>query len=200
MPCQVSERRFDGRLLTRSVCSQESSRRRNDSRSFLLFLRAIPLSSVTLAASIVSFFGCSLSPSRRGQRSSASCAIGVAGRGCSAGTLQTARYLAESDRHSRRHRRDARPDQPTGRTRRASGGPKDPAITRLRVDVADLLDANGGVMTVGELAQTLVTKRGSVQDEPHRTRFTLAVARAALETERDAADHDSRSAERAKPC
>ena len=46
---------------------------------------------------------------------------------------------------------------------------KDPAITRLRVDVADLLDANGGVMTAGELAQALVTKRGSVQDEPHRT-------------------------------
>ena len=65
---------------------------------------------------------------------------------------------------------------------------KDPAITRLRVDVADLLDANGGVMTVGELAQTLVTKRGSVQDEPHRTRYALAVARAALETERDAAE------------
>lgn len=65
---------------------------------------------------------------------------------------------------------------------------KDPAITRLRVDVADLLDANGGVMTVGELAQALVTKRGSVQDEPHRTRYAMAVARAAIETERDAAE------------
>ena len=65
---------------------------------------------------------------------------------------------------------------------------KDPAITRLRVDVADLLGANGGVMTVGELAQALVAKRGSVQDEPHRTRYALAVARAALETERDAAE------------
>ena len=65
---------------------------------------------------------------------------------------------------------------------------KDPAITRLRVDVADLLDANGGVMTVAELAQALVAKRGSVQEDPHRTRYALAVARAALETERDAAE------------
>jgi hypothetical protein len=65
---------------------------------------------------------------------------------------------------------------------------KDPAITRLRIDVADLLDANGGVMTVGELAQALVTRRGSVQDEPHRTRYAMAVARAAIETERDAAE------------
>lgn len=65
---------------------------------------------------------------------------------------------------------------------------KDPAITRLRIDVADLLDANGGVMTVGELAQALVTRRGSVQDEPHRTRYAMAVARAAIETERDTAE------------
>ena len=43
-------------------------------------------------------------------------------------------------------------------------------------------------MTVGELAQALVTKRGSVQDEPHRTGTPLAVARAAIETERDAAE------------
>ena len=79
----------------------------------------------------------------------------------------------------------ARISQLVGRARQRWA--KDPAITRLRVDVADLLDVNGGVMTVAELAQALVAKRGSVQEEPHRTRFALAVARAALETERAAA-------------
>jgi serine/threonine protein kinase len=60
---------------------------------------------------------------------------------------------------------------------------KDDAIGRLRSDIAGILEANGAVMSARELAQALVLKRGTVQDEPHRTRCALAVARAAVETE-----------------
>jgi serine/threonine protein kinase len=65
---------------------------------------------------------------------------------------------------------------------------KDPAITRVRADVAATIDASGGVMTVAELAQALLARRGSVQNEPHRSVYALAVARAALEAEREAAE------------
>ena len=64
---------------------------------------------------------------------------------------------------------------------------KTAAITRLREDIAVLLDAQAGVMTVGELAEALLAGRGSLQGEPVRTRQALAVVRAAVETERDRA-------------
>ena len=60
---------------------------------------------------------------------------------------------------------------------------KDPAITKLRTEVADILHAAGGVMAVGELCEAMLTARGSVQDEPHRTQLATAVARAAAEVE-----------------
>jgi serine/threonine protein kinase len=61
---------------------------------------------------------------------------------------------------------------------------KDPAMTRLRTEVADTLHAAGGVMAVGELCEAVLTARGSVQDAPYRTRLATAVTRAAVEVER----------------
>jgi serine/threonine protein kinase len=65
---------------------------------------------------------------------------------------------------------------------------RDTPISRLRADVANLLEANGDVMAVQELAQALLARRGSVHDEPHRTRYARAVARAAVEAERESAE------------
>ena len=64
---------------------------------------------------------------------------------------------------------------------------KTPAITGLREDIAALLETQGGVMTATELAEALLSSRGSVQSEPLRTRQVFAVLRAAVETERDRA-------------
>jgi serine/threonine protein kinase len=61
---------------------------------------------------------------------------------------------------------------------------QDPAITRLRRDIANLLNNAGGVMTVGELAEALLIARGSIEDEPRRSAAAIAVARAACEAER----------------
>jgi serine/threonine protein kinase len=61
---------------------------------------------------------------------------------------------------------------------------KDPAITKLRADVADILQAAGGVMSVRELSEAVLMARGSVQDEPHRAKLATAVTRAAVEVER----------------
>jgi serine/threonine protein kinase len=61
---------------------------------------------------------------------------------------------------------------------------KDPAMTKLRAEVADILHAAGGVMSVGELCEAVLTARGSVQDEPYRTNLATAVTRAAVEVER----------------
>ena len=57
-------------------------------------------------------------------------------------------------------------------------------MTKLRAEVADILHAAGGVMSVGELCEAVLTARGSVQDEPYRTKLATAVTRAAVEVER----------------
>lgn len=62
---------------------------------------------------------------------------------------------------------------------------KDPSITRLRNDVAELLEAHGRVMTAAELAQALLTTRGSEAPEPVRAERAMAVARTAIESERE---------------
>ena len=62
---------------------------------------------------------------------------------------------------------------------------KDPALTRLRADIVELIQSHGSVMTVRELAQALLTLRGSEATEPLRTIRALAVARAAVEAERE---------------
>ena len=61
------------------------------------------------------------------------------------------------------------------------------SIENMREDIAALLENQGGVMTATELAEALLSSRGSMQSEPVRTRQALAVLRAAVETERDRA-------------
>ena len=60
---------------------------------------------------------------------------------------------------------------------------KSPSITALRETIDAILPANGGVMTVSELSEAVLTARGSVNDEPMRTRLAAVVTRAAVETE-----------------
>ena len=64
---------------------------------------------------------------------------------------------------------------------------KDPAMTQLRRDLADLLRRASGVMALEELAAALLVARGSVQDDPIRTQRAIAVLRAAVEVERSLA-------------
>ena len=56
-------------------------------------------------------------------------------------------------------------------------------LTRLRHDVVEMLAAHGNVMTRTELAAALLARRGSVQEEPLRSRYAGACARAAVEVE-----------------
>ena len=61
---------------------------------------------------------------------------------------------------------------------------KTPALTRLRHDVVEMLEAHGHVMTQRELAAAVLAGRGSVQGHPLRARHAAAGVRAAAETER----------------
>jgi serine/threonine protein kinase len=61
---------------------------------------------------------------------------------------------------------------------------KEKALTRLREEVAGLLAGAAGVMTGEELGEAILAARGSVLDEPQRSRLARAVARAAVEVER----------------
>ena len=56
-------------------------------------------------------------------------------------------------------------------------------MTELRKDIAAWLDKNGGIMTVNELAATVLTARGSVAPDAERFLLATAVAAAAVETE-----------------
>ena len=64
---------------------------------------------------------------------------------------------------------------------------KTPALTKLRNDIVELLEAHGGVMTRQEVADALLVRRGSVQEQPLRSRHARACVRAAVETERSGA-------------
>ena len=59
-----------------------------------------------------------------------------------------------------------------------------PALTRLRHDIGEMLDAHDNVMTLHELADGVLTSRGSVQEHPLRSRLAAACVRAAVEVER----------------
>ena len=58
------------------------------------------------------------------------------------------------------------------------------ALTRLRHDIVELLEAHGNVMTRTELAAAILARRGSVQEEPLRSRYAGGCVRAAVEVER----------------
>ncbi|MDH3599660.1 MAG: BREX system serine/threonine kinase PglW, partial [Candidatus Tectomicrobia bacterium] len=64
------------------------------------------------------------------------------------------------------------------------GWSREKAMTQLRADIVDMLQAAGGVMSIDELSAAVLTARGSVQDDPQRTRLATAAARAAVEVER----------------
>jgi serine/threonine protein kinase len=65
---------------------------------------------------------------------------------------------------------------------------KDKALVHLRDDLVEILTSQGGVMTTAELADGVLMARGSVEDEPQRSRLALAVVRAAVEAERSLVD------------
>ena len=58
------------------------------------------------------------------------------------------------------------------------------SLTSLREEMAELLSSNGGIMTLRELGEAVLVRRGSAQMEPERTCTAQAVTRAALEVER----------------
>jgi hypothetical protein len=61
---------------------------------------------------------------------------------------------------------------------------REPMLTPLRSTLADILASAGGTMRPVGLAEALLLTRGSVQEEPHRTRRAMAVVRGAVEAER----------------
>ena len=65
---------------------------------------------------------------------------------------------------------------------------KDTALTKMRSDLVEILTSAGGVLALRELAEALVVARGSVEEEPRRTQYALAVARACIEAERTLAE------------
>jgi serine/threonine protein kinase len=65
---------------------------------------------------------------------------------------------------------------------------RDTAFTKLRAQLAETIRASGGAMSVPELAEALIAARGSIEDEPHRSRLARAVVRAAVEAERSAGE------------
>ena len=65
---------------------------------------------------------------------------------------------------------------------------KEPAITRVRADIAGIVDSNGGVMLIPEVAEALIVARGCNAEEPSRTAIARAVVRAAVEVERSMGD------------
>ncbi len=60
---------------------------------------------------------------------------------------------------------------------------RQPWMTALRDDIARLIDKHSGVMTGEELAEAVLSARGSVADGGERYRLASAVAYAAIETE-----------------
>jgi hypothetical protein len=65
---------------------------------------------------------------------------------------------------------------------------KDAAVTKMRSDLVEILTTAGGVLAVKELAEALLVARGSVEDDPRRTQYALALARACTEAERTLAE------------
>lgn len=62
---------------------------------------------------------------------------------------------------------------------------KHPALNELREELVEIIAAEGGVMTAGELAAALLAARGSaLDDDDERNRRAHAVARAVVEVER----------------
>ena len=65
---------------------------------------------------------------------------------------------------------------------------KDAVLTKMRSDLVEILITAGGVLALKELADALLVARGSVEDDPRRTQYALALARACTEAERTLAE------------
>lgn len=65
---------------------------------------------------------------------------------------------------------------------------KDAVLTKMRSDLVEILTTAGGVLALRELAEALLVARGSVEDDPRRTQYALALARACTEAERTLAE------------
>ncbi|MGE3853710.1 MAG: BREX system serine/threonine kinase PglW [Planctomycetota bacterium] len=60
---------------------------------------------------------------------------------------------------------------------------RDALFTALRTDLVEFVRRQGGVVSSGELAAAALALRGSVKDEPQRSRVAHAVVRAAVDVE-----------------
>lgn len=60
---------------------------------------------------------------------------------------------------------------------------KNPSLTAVRDELIKTLDGHGGVMTAAELTVSILATRGSMHEEPQRSRLASAVVRAAVEAE-----------------
>lgn len=65
---------------------------------------------------------------------------------------------------------------------------RDAVLTRLRRDIENIIVREGGVVSLRELATSILLTRGSVEEDPLRTAQAMAVVRAATETEGIMAD------------
>jgi serine/threonine protein kinase len=63
-----------------------------------------------------------------------------------------------------------------------------PTVTALREDILQFLRGLGGIATHSDIIQAVLAARGSALDEPARRRMASVAVRAALETEKAAAD------------
>jgi hypothetical protein len=61
---------------------------------------------------------------------------------------------------------------------------REPGITKLRGDIAVIIESAGGIISLPDLAVAILVARGSGQDEPRRTQLAIAVARVCVEVER----------------
>ena len=65
---------------------------------------------------------------------------------------------------------------------------RDATLTQLRSDIENIITREGGVVSLQELATSILLTRGSVEEEPLRSTQAIAVVRAVMETEGIMAD------------
>ena len=61
---------------------------------------------------------------------------------------------------------------------------RDAVVTSLRGELAEIVARNGGIVAAEELAAAILLSRGSVEDDPLRSRLAMSAVRAAMEVER----------------
>lgn len=74
--------------------------------------------------------------------------------------------------------------RPGGKREHQKNLTKNPSIISLRNSIADILQANGGAMSMTELINALLSTRGSIESEPKRTELATSVIEACLSVEK----------------